>query len=440
MLHNYLLIILVTLITVFISQPTNAQSPPNLSTNIPWQDSGGVGNNANYENVSDIMVAFNHARRGEENQLGLAANTISDLVLPSDTIWSGLSDDAKGLYLLNDERRSRAGMLPYVLGLPYAGIEQSIDGLSEYYAQYLHDNDATGHDADGSGGPFVRIDNHPEIGTNKNCHEFLPRAENLAYFATTGSSIPLPIERAIYAWIYDDGGGSNWGHREAILLQDTALNAQSGFKNNNGSNSQTGFLGFHHITSHLYKPFANFSSNTGSVVVMDFFDPVSDSNAILRNCNYVETLVEDDIFKGLNHVLTRADMAKAILQAKNITPPAVPTGVEYDDVIATHPNVTWIEQFKTEGLTEGCSSNKFCPEMTVSKAAMAKIILKAKFGSAYIPAPISSLFNDVGASYFNADWINQLNDLGLTATCGPNKFCPNAPVTREWFMYLLKKL
>lgn len=51
----------------------------------------------------------------------------------------------------------------------------------------------------------------------------MSRAENIAAFVTSGDSIPMAVERAIYGWLYVDAGAS-WGHREAVLLQDRSLN------------------------------------------------------------------------------------------------------------------------------------------------------------------------------------------------------------------------
>ncbi len=435
--------LLIAVVFIFFNQSFTqyswAASPANITTDIVWTDSGGTGFGAGYGGVDDISAAFNYARRQEELQLGFVTNTLPDLVMPSQTVWDGLSDDAKALYLINDERTARAGIEAGVLGLPLAGIEQNIDGLAEYYAQFLHDNDTTGHDADGSGGPFVRIDDDPEIGNAKNCHEFLPRSENLAYFATTGDNIPLPLERSIYGFIYDDAS-SGWGHREAVLLQDVALNSYSSFTNNNGSVGHEGFLGVHHISSADYAPFPTFPSNFGSVVVMEIFDPVSDAIALTRECNYIVTLESDNIFgvEENNHdVLKRGEMAMAVLLAKNISPPATASGTEYNDVPSNHPNAVWIEQFKAEMFSEGCAIGKFCPDDVVTKEQLAKVILKAKEGAAYAPMPATGIYNDVPTTDLNADWIEALSIAGYTSGCDTDRFCPKQTVTHDIFNNIL---
>lgn len=270
---------------ILISSPATALSPPNIVTDIEWS--------AGYTGVSDIMAAFNNARRNEEMQLGLTHNALGELTLPTQTVWNGMSDDAKALYLINAERTARAGMQPSVLGLPLAGIETKIDNLARDYAQLLHDNSWTGHHRPSNNstidGPFIRIEN----GLGSNCREFMAYAENLAYFGSS-ATIPLPVERSIYAWIYDDAS-SSWGHREAVLLQDTPLDNPSqtwGFKNNHGASAHEGFLGIHHISSTSYKPFGN-SYTYGSVVVMKIFDPVSDAS--VGSCGYNVTLRTEDL-------------------------------------------------------------------------------------------------------------------------------------------------
>ena len=152
--------------------------------------------------VADIQAAFNNARTVENNQLG---TSVPMMTLPGQTTWNAMSDGEKALWLINRERIDR--------GLaPLQGLEPNISGVAQYYADYLLNNDAWGHNEDGRS-PWQRLEDNPAIGA---CHDFLNVAENLAVFVTSGSSIALPIERTIYMWMYDDAG-SAWGHRHAIL-------------------------------------------------------------------------------------------------------------------------------------------------------------------------------------------------------------------------------
>ncbi len=333
------------------ASPLRADSPPNLKTDINWVDSGGeyeAGKklfDANFGGVGDIELAFNHARREEEKQLQLEAGLLGSLDLPDQAIWSSMTDDAKALYLINAERTARHGMLPNVIGLPLAGIESHIDAISHDYGDRLHDNDLTGHNHDGP--PTYRIERAPVIGSlhlnaitypndasqtdptqeapsswitthtdglphqfgdefngQGSCHEFLTRSENLAYYSST-APIPLPLERSIYSFLYDDAG-SHWGHREAVLLQDNGLSysdrpaGETGYRNNQGSDQNEGFMGVYVRSSNIYdnplntyQPFQQYGDfSYGTVVVMNFFDPVADGTT---GCSYTVTTSSESL-------------------------------------------------------------------------------------------------------------------------------------------------
>lgn len=323
-MNLHLKAISLSLFAVVSSGNVWALSPPNATANIPWTDTGGTGNSATFNGVADIEAAFNHGRRQEEIQLlGVATNALGTLDLPSQAVWDTMTDDAKGLLILNEERQDRAGMLAGVIGLPLAGIESHMDNISKKYGDLLHDTDETGHNRPsgnyGLHGPFKRIEQDADIGSfhrsdivyaansspehtnasphyygdsfsgNGACHEFIARSENLAFSITSGISIPLPLERAIYGFIYDDAG-SGWGHREAALLQDVTVAGQTwGFENNHASAVSEGFLGIYVRGSADYQPFGSLAY--GSVVVMNIFDPVSTAT----NCHYNATLDQTEV-------------------------------------------------------------------------------------------------------------------------------------------------
>jgi len=75
--------------------------------------------------------------------------------------------------------------------------------------------------------------------------------------------------------------------------------------------------------------------------------------------------------------------------------------------------------------------------MIVTKAQLAKIILKAKFGSAYTPPTGAGTYTDVPIGSFSADWIQGLVDLSIIEGCEANKFCPNEAVTIDSLATLL---
>jgi len=216
--------------------------PPDPTANIDWS-SGTSG-------VADIQAAFNHARTQENVQLGL---DLTMLTLPSQGTWDALGDSERALWLINAERRGRGV-------LPLHSVESNVTSVAQNYAQYLLDNDLWGHYEDGLS-PWERLDANLAIHA---CHDFLNVAENIGVFVTSGSSIPLPVERSVYLWMYEDAV-SSWGHRHAILWYP--------YNDNSGPTGQEGFLGIGRAYGGPYQgPFSQ-PWNFAELIVMNIFDP-----------------------------------------------------------------------------------------------------------------------------------------------------------------------
>ncbi|MBN1877401.1 MAG: fibronectin type III domain-containing protein [Anaerolineae bacterium] len=219
-----------------------ADYPPDPTANIAW--------NGDKSTVADIQAAFNYARTVENTQLG---TSIPMMTLPGQTEWDGMNDGEKALWLINRDRVDRGVH-------PLHSTEVNVTHVAQTYAQYLFDHDAWGHYEDGNS-PWQRLDNNAAIGA---CHDSLNVAENIAAFVTSGSSIPLPIERSVYNWMYDDSG-SNWGHRHAILWYP--------YNDNSGITGKEGFLGIGRANGGPYQgPFSQ-SWNYVELIVMNVFDP-----------------------------------------------------------------------------------------------------------------------------------------------------------------------
>jgi len=253
-----------------------AQSPANLTSNVTVT--------RNFSSVTATENTFNSARRAEETQLNIGLNAIANLDLPDQSTWDSFTDGEKMLFLLNDERISRTGINYYgngpVLGLPFQAIEMGVNGVAQNYAQALLDNDAFSHTYGGTT-PSSRI----TAAIPGSCQEFTTRSENIyAGVSSSDTGFPTAIESAIFNWNYRDAS-SNWGHREMNLLQDKPLGGATsgGFNNNNGATDKEGFIGVGIARGANY---AGFGTNWayGVVVVLNYFDPVSD--ALAGNCPY----------------------------------------------------------------------------------------------------------------------------------------------------------
>jgi len=220
----------------FEKEYQNKAYPTDPTTDIPW--STGMST------VTDIQTAFNNARNIENSQIG---TSIPMLSMPSQTTWDGMTDNEKALWLVNRERIDRGIHALH-------GTETNVVEVAQYYADYLMDNNTTGHTADGSD-PWARLNTKSAINS---CHDFLSVAENLAYFWTSDSNIAIPLERSIYYWMYVDSS-SAWGHRHAILWYP--------YNDNSGASGMEGFMGIGRASG----PHQGW--NFAEIVVMNVFDP-----------------------------------------------------------------------------------------------------------------------------------------------------------------------
>ncbi len=182
--------------------------------------------------------------------------------------WFSLNSQQKALYILNSERVARG--LP-----PFEGISTEVAKIAQLYSDYLAQlNNGLNHNLTLNinnkltTNPWERLNSLSEIQNNT---EFYGFAENLAYLANKPNKCNIPIELAIYNWIYNDSG-SNWGHRNFIfsLLND-----------NSGNEYKEGLVGF---------GISNIIENDGWIkfyIVMNAVDPVNtfDFNATIINCN-----------------------------------------------------------------------------------------------------------------------------------------------------------
>ena len=77
------------------------------------------------------------------------------------------------------------------------------------------------------------------------------------------------------------------------------------------------------------------------------------------------------------------------------------------------------------------SPPRYCPSAQVSRAEMAIFLLRARHGGSYVPPPATGTrFNDVVASDWAASWIEQLATEGITNGCAVNLYCPGRTVAR----------
>jgi uncharacterized protein YkwD len=263
---------------LFILTTAYAQSPTDLNTDI-GQASSHWFNNVN--NITAVITTYNNARRAEEIQLSLPVNSLGNLTLLPN--WSSLSDDEKVFHLVNAERTCRLGVdygLGGVLGLPFEGIEMSLDAAAQAHADDQVANNTFSHTGSSGSTPFTRID----AAVGAACTSFMSYGENLAAFFSLGGTNSLVMEHAVYNWIYEDNS-SSWGHRRALLIQDTDIYGATGFTNDYGSAASEGFIGIGVASAANYDPFSFGGVTDGDIVAFSVFDPIASGN-----CTYMDLL------------------------------------------------------------------------------------------------------------------------------------------------------
>ena len=104
--------------------------------------------------------------------------------------------------------------------------------------------------------------------------------------------------------------------------------------------------------------------------------------------------------------------------------------------------VDWIEQLSLEGITGGCGGTNFCPSNPVRRDQMAVFLLKTSEGSSYVPPTATgTIFADVPASAFAADWIEDLYSANITGGCltNPLRYCPCNTNNRQQMAVFITK-
>ena len=70
---------------------------------------------------------------------------------------------------------------------------------------------------------------------------------------------------------------------------------------------------------------------------------------------------------------------------------------------------------------------------------MSAFLLKAKYGSGYVPPNCTGVFSDVACPSLFANWIEELYAENITGGCGAGIYCPNNPNTRGQMAVFLVK-
>ncbi len=142
----------------------------------------------------------------------------------------------------------------------------------------------------------------------------------------------------------------------------------------------------------------------------------------------IEWLAGEGITEGCSTRRYCPDDAVTRAQMASFLDRALPLGASKgdafdDDEGSVHEEA--INRLAASGITQGCNENLYCPNDSVTRAQMASFLDRA-LG---LPAAGRDDFNDDEGSVHEAS-INRLAAAGITEGCTPTSFCPNDPVTR----------
>lgn len=149
----------------------------------------------------------------------------------------------------------------------------------------------------------------------------------------------------------------------------------------------------------------------------------------------VITGYEDNTFKPMNS-MKRHHVAAMVARSK---PPAIPmmyTPREFSDVPIDHPNHLSIQKLLAGDIIDW-NNNGFNPNGTLTRAQMAKILVKAY---QLVPRETSATiaFKDVSKTDWYWEYVQILAQNGIT-TGDKGYFKPNQPITRQHFSVFLAR-
>lgn len=121
--------------------------------------------------------------------------------------------------------------------------------------------------------------------------------------------------------------------------------------------------------------------------------------------------------------VTRAQMASFLIRALELSGKDT---FPFRDVSDANVHHRTIARLAAERITRGCDDDLYCPDREVTRAQMASFLTRAlQLEPARAPT-----FDDVPSGHVHTRDISALAAAGLTAGCGGDDFCPDAPVTR----------
>jgi hypothetical protein len=156
------------------------------------------------------------------------------------------------------------------------------------------------------------------------------------------------------------------------------------------------------------------------------------------SCNRIQYLSNPKLTNGglplgtatyNNNAYTLNKTAKAVA-AYRPTSALHPVPQRFTDVVASHLFYGHIEFLAQAGVTSGCGTGVYCPDMPVTRRQMAVFLERTLRATNWTPPAGTGLFTDVPLGAQFRDYVEALRNDAITSGCTTTTYCPDDPVTR----------
>lgn len=176
---------------------------------------------------------------------------------------------------------------------------------------------------------------------------------------------------------------------------------------------------------------APFNDVSNADAFVDFVRIIK-SNGVTSGCTPVNYCPGDATSRGQMAVF----LIRGMLGTDDFTFQAAPF---FTDVPATHSLFKWIQKLRELGITTGCTQTEYCPDSPVTRGQMATFLIRSRFGSTF-KYPVTPFFQDVPTINIFFPFVQKLKQLGITAGCTANTFCPDSSNTRGQMAVFLTRM
>jgi hypothetical protein len=128
--------------------------------------------------------------------------------------------------------------------------------------------------------------------------------------------------------------------------------------------------------------------------------------------------------------------------------PRVPDNQVFEDLPLQGEDwiaASWATALLRDGYLAGCEQSpaKFCPQIYLSRADSAVLLLRYLHGADYQPPAPEGIFSDLSVHWWGASWVEAAYKEGIISACkhgSPQYFCPYGVLTRAEAAILIDKV